>query len=123
MKKIFDVYASSGFVIKNENNEWIKNRTNIKKEIEEQKSSVKTINFSTQIEKNKNSKVEKMKICQHCGFIFEDDKNYWLINRTELLVKIAEQKAKEEAERKEREAKEQAIKEANRLKDATDEEI
>ena len=121
--KNIDVYPSSGFVIKNENNEWIKNRTNIKKEIEEQKSSVKTINFSTQIEKNKNSKVEKMKICQHCGFVFEDDKNYWLINRTELLVKIAEQKAKEEAERKEREAREQAIKEANRLKDATAEEI
>lgn len=105
--KNIDVYSSSGFVIKNENNEWIKNRTNIKKEIEEQKSSVKTINFSTQIEKNKNSKVEKMKICPHCGFVFEDDKNYWLINRTELLVKIAEQKA---------------IKEANHLKDAMDKE-
>lgn len=105
--KNIDVYPSSGFVIKNENNEWIKNRTNIKKEIEEQKSSVKTVNFSTQIEKNKNSKVEKMKICPHCGFVFEDDKNYWLINRTELLVKIAEQKA---------------IKEANHLKDAMDKE-
>ena len=104
--KNIDVYPSSGFVIKNENNEWIKNRTNIKKEIEEQKSSVKTINFSTQIEKNKNSKVEKMKICPHCGFVFEDDKNYWLINRTELLVKIAEQKAKEEATKNAREAAE-----------------
>lgn len=84
-----------------------KNKTSIKKEIEEQKSSVKTINFSTQIEKNKNSKVEKMEICPHCGFVFENDKNYWLINRTELLVKIEEQKA---------------IKEANRLKDAMDKE-
>lgn len=82
-----------------------KNKTSIKKEIEEQKSSVKTINFSTQIEKNKNSKVEKMEICPHCGFVFENDKNYWLINRTELLVE-QNKKAKEEAERKEREAKE-----------------
>lgn len=48
-----------------------------------------------------------MEICPHCGFVFENDKNYWLINRTELLVKIEEQKA---------------IKEANRLKDAMDKE-
>ncbi|WP_086322285.1 hypothetical protein [Campylobacter devanensis] len=48
-----------------------------------------------------------MEICPHCGFVFRDDKNYWLINRTELLVKIEEQKA---------------IKEANRLKDAMDKE-
>ena len=46
-----------------------------------------------------------MEICPHCGFVFRDDKNYWLINRTELPVK-QNKKAKEEAERKEREAKE-----------------
>lgn len=63
-----------------------------------------------------------MKICPYCGFVFRDDKNYWLINRTELLVKIEEQKDKEEAERKVKEAKEKAIKEANRLKDAMDKE-
>ncbi|WP_180381889.1 hypothetical protein [Campylobacter devanensis] len=38
-----------------------KNKTSIKKEIEEQKSSVKTINFSTQIEKIKIQRWKKWK--------------------------------------------------------------
>ncbi|WP_086301604.1 hypothetical protein [Campylobacter devanensis] len=49
-----------------------------------------------------------MEICPHCGFVFENDKNYWLINRTELLVKQNKKPKKRLREKKE-EAKEKAI--------------
>lgn len=122
--KNIDVCSSSGFVIKNENNEWVKNRTSIKQKIEGQKSNVKTVGVSTQLGKNenKNLKVGKMEICSHCGFVLEDNKNYWTINRTRLLAEIAEKKAKEKADKKEREPKEKATKETDHLKEAMDKE-